>query len=101
MIHHSCDRCKRILNPNEEMRYAIRMDVRAVIDVTDECVDEERDHLLEVHELLEIAEDLDCDDSTEDIYRQMRFDLCPDCFRQFVKSPVGKDVAAEFNFSEN
>ena len=83
------------------MRYAVRMDVRAVIDLSDEVVDEDRDHLLEVHELLEIAEEIDCGDPEDAIYRKMKFDLCPTCFRKFIRNPIGHEPTTEFNFSEN
>lgn len=83
------------------MRYAVRMDIRAIVDIAEDCIDEERDHLLEIHELLEIAEDIDEDEPMDDVYQQMKFDLCPTCFRKFIKNPVGKESSAEFNFSEN
>jgi hypothetical protein len=32
----------------------------------------------------------------------MRFDLCPECRKKFVKSPLGREaVAKAFDFSEN
>jgi hypothetical protein len=31
----------------------------------------------------------------------LRFDLCPDCRRKFVKNPLGREVAKAFGFSSN
>ena len=102
MIHYSCDRCKQAINPGEEMRYVVRIEVRAAMDFTD-LFDEEddRDYLMEAHEALERAEDAISDMVAEDVYQNRRFDLCPDCYRKFMRNPVGVDVPVEFNFSEN
>ena len=60
----------------------------------------ERDHLLEIHEIIERAEDAADELISEDVYRQQRFDLCSECYRRFLKNPFGES-AVEFNFSEN
>jgi hypothetical protein len=62
---------------------------------------DDRDHLLEVHEILESVDDLADDEIADDIYQQLRFHLCPECYRRFIKSPVGKERSVEFNFSQN
>jgi len=65
------------------------------------CQEEaERDHLLEIHEILERAEDAADELISEDVYRHQRYDLCPDCYRRFLKNPLGNKVI-EFDFSEN
>ena len=102
MIHYTCDGCKRILDPDDELRYVIRMEVRAAMDSVEYDDDrEDRDYLLEVHEVLESADDLSDEDICEDIYQQLRFDLCPECYRRFIKDPIGKEKSVEFNFSQN
>ena len=54
MIHYSCDRCKRILDPAEDLRYAVTIEVQAMMDPLDIDEDEDdRDHLLEIQEILE------------------------------------------------
>ena len=102
MIHYSCDRCKRSINPNDELRYVVRVEVRAAMDVS-ELFDEEddRDYLMEAHEALERAEDAIGDMVTDDVYQNRRFDLCPHCYRKFMKNPMGVDRPVELNFSEN
>ena len=102
VIHYTCDRCKRVIDPQDELRYVIRMEVRAAMDLAETGDDhDDRDHLLEVHEILESVDDLADDEIADDIYQQLRFDLCPECYRRFIKSPVGKERSVEFNFSQN
>lgn len=102
VIHYSCDRCKRKIDPREELRYVVRMEVRAAMDVEDDLDDEhDRDHLMEIHELLECAEDVESEAIDDDVYQQRRFDLCPECYRKFAKNPIGREPLVEFNFSQN
>ena len=102
MIHYSCDRCKRQLDSQDEFRYVVRMEVRACLDLGPGVEDEaDRDHLMELHEILECAEDAESDFVDDDIYQQQRFDLCPECYRKFMRNPMGKEPVVEFNFSNN
>ena len=100
MIHHSCDRCKRVLG-SEELRYVVRLEVQAMIDPLDEETEDDRDHLLELHEILERLDDDDSGYLGEDVYQRRRFDLCPDCYRKFMKDPVGHETPAHLDFSQN
>ncbi len=102
MIHYSCDRCKRSIDPCEEIRYVVRVEVRAAMDFGEATDDDaDRDDLMEIHELLERSEDLASPLVDHDVYHQRRFDLCPDCYRKFSKNPVGAEQKVAFNFSEN
>ncbi|MEZ6098522.1 MAG: hypothetical protein R3E01_06085 [Pirellulaceae bacterium] len=102
MIHHTCDRCKRIIDPESDVRYVVRLEVRAVMDPIDMDEDEnDRDHLLELHEILERCDDEDCDEISEEIYQSKRFDLCPACHRKFLKNPVGRESVPHLGFSQN
>ena len=101
MIHFSCDRCKRSIDPADQLRYVVRIEIRAALDFEDAVDDlNDRDHLTDIEEILEGAQDSISDFVSDDVYQQKRFDLCPDCYRKFVRNPVGKD-AVELNFSEN
>jgi hypothetical protein len=103
MIHHSCDRCKRMIDVEEELRYSVHLEVKAVFG-THEGVEEEEDdsdHLLELHEILERIDDLENGAVDEAIYQRKRFDLCPDCYRQFIRNPVGRDTSLSLGFSSN
>ena len=101
MIHYACDRCGRALDPEEDLRYVVKMEIYAAMDQF--CVegsDDDRDHLLEIHEILEQVHDAD-DGIGEDVYRKVRLDLCCECHRKFIKDPLGREPVAQFGFSQN
>lgn len=100
MIHYTCDRCKCLLDP-EDLRYVVKLEVYASMDPQEGVEDEgDRDHLLEVHELLERGDDADSDLLGDDVYSARRYDLCPACRRQFLKSPLGRETT-KVDFSRN
>jgi hypothetical protein len=101
MIHYSCDRCKRLLDPTEDLRYVVKIEVQAALEPACPEVEEDRDHLLEVHEILERLEDEESDAVSEEIYQRKRFDLCPTCYRQFMKNPLGREQKKQLGFSKN
>lgn len=99
MIHHSCDLCKRLIDPEEDLRYVVKIEVYAALDPVEDA-DDDRDNLLEMHEILERMDDAENGSVGSDVYQALRFDLCPDCRRRFVKNPLGRE-AKKFNFSKN
>ena len=99
MIQYSCDCCKRMIDPHDDLRYVVRMEVYAAMDSADS--DDDRDYLAEVQEIIERGEDVDSDRIGDDVYQQMRFDLCPDCRGKFLKNPIVRETAKQFDFSEN
>ena len=102
MIHYSCDRCKRVLDPQEDLRYVVRLEVYAAMEPIDEDdVEDDRDNLLEIHEILERSEADGSELVGPDVYQKRRFDLCPACYRKFIKNPLSAEPVAHFNFSSN
>ena len=104
MIRYSCDLCKRDLNPQEDLRYVVKMEVYAAFDPTAAGEEEEGgDHLQEIQDILEHMEDSEDDQIGDDVYQQLRFDLCPECRKKFMKSPLGRElvVAKAIGFSAN
>jgi hypothetical protein len=101
MIHYSCDRCRRTIDNEDELRYVVRIEVQASIGTIHEEADNDRDHLLEVHEILEHAEDAEHPLISDEIYQRQRYDLCTDCYRAFVKNPLGTELAKQLDFSKN
>lgn len=99
MIHYSCDRCKRMINPKQQIRYEVKLAVQPAIDPV-ECdePDDERDHLMELDDLLELT---DFDDYVDESARQSRYDLCPRCYQKFIKDPLGADLPVPLSFSQN
>ena len=103
MIHHSCDRCKRAIDPEADLRYVVRLEVQAVMDVFNDGSDEEedRDHLLEIDEILERGEDAASELIGDDVYQKKRYDLCSSCYAKFIENPVGRETVQQLNFSSN
>lgn len=90
------------MDAGEDLRYVVRIEIEAKFDVLGEEPDDDRDHLLELHEILErLDDDEDHPTVDEDVYRKQRFDLCPECYRKFVKNPLGRELATSLGFSKN
>lgn len=104
MIHFSCDRCKRTIDAEDELRYVVRIEVEAVMDPSSEqeALDD-RDHLMEIDEILERVDAADCPEIGDDVYQKRRFDLCPQCFRKFTQNPLGRErqISSPLGFSQN
>jgi hypothetical protein len=103
MLHFSCDICSKDLTPDGTPRYVVKMESFAATDpaqLTDE--DMEADHVEEMAQLLSAIE-LGEEDTPElpPACLKLRFDMCPVCYRKFVKDPLGRDSATRFDFSEN
>ena len=37
MIHFSCDRCKRMIDPEDELRYVVKLEVSAAMEPLENC----------------------------------------------------------------
>ena len=101
MIRYTCDLCKRELDPVDELRYIVKIEIAAVFDPIDESIDDDRDHLQEIHDILERMEDAEDDEIVDGVRQHMSFDLCPECRKQFVKRPLGRETTHMFDFSKN
>ena len=99
MIHYSCDLCKRTLDPEDDLRYVVKLEVYAAFDPLE--VEEDNDNLQEIHEILERMDDASSEEIGDDVYQQLRFDLCPECRVRFLKNPLAREVAKQFDFSPN
>jgi hypothetical protein len=86
-----------------ELRYVVRLEIEAVMSPIDSHVvdDEDRDHLMEISEILEHAEDAESSAIGPGVYERRRFDLCSECHRQFTRAPLGKKSAKSLDFSNN
>jgi len=101
MIHYSCDRCKRHLDPAQDLRYIVKIDAQVALEPLDnQEPEDDRDYLEEVQELLEELADANEDDIALGLPVQKRFDLCVDCYRKYLQNPLG-EPAAQVGFSSN
>jgi hypothetical protein len=114
MIHYSCDLCKRVIDPHADTRHIVKIEVFTAIDDVQACgcdavSEDEADHLESMHDLLERLDEcaeletgrLDDADGDEPETRTLRFDLCDDCRRRFLKNPLGVKPGKQFDFSNN
>lgn len=102
MMHYSCDLCKRPLDAHDDLRYVVKLEVYAAFDPLElDDRDEDRDHLQDLQEVLERLDDAADEQIGEDVYQQLRFDLCPECRKKFLKNPLGRRPAEQFDFSKN
>jgi hypothetical protein len=78
------------------------MEVYAAFDpaAMDE-LDDDRDHLQEIQEVLQHSADAADAQLGSDVYEQLRFDLCPDCRKKFIQNPLGREFSKQFDFSKN
>lgn len=101
MLHYTCDCCKRLIDPERELRYVVRVEVYAALDPMDEHVEDDRDNLQEIQDILDRLDDAEDDRISDDVYHQKRFDLCSDCRQAYVKNPLGRLALHELGFSQN
>jgi len=112
MIHYTCDRCKRTIDPETETRYVVEIEVRAISGCAPQNQDsEELDQLAELHDQLQremnaeladaIDEGIDLDFDGRDGDGPETFDLCPQCHDVFASNPLGREVAVGYGFSNN
>lgn len=84
------------------MRYVVKMEIEATIDPSrQESADDEHDCLLEMDHALERLEEEFGDDGESIVFERKQFDLCPECYRKFIKNPVGREKMVPFGFSHN
>ncbi len=101
MIHYTCDLCKRELGCEDSLRYVVKMEIYAAFDPVVVEDENDRDHLEEVQEMIDRMDDAEDPNLGEDVYQQLRFDLCPECRRKFCRNPLGRDVGKMFDLSSN
>lgn len=100
MIHYTCDLCKRQMDPKEDLRYVIKIEIAAAFDpAVDDAEEDDRDHLEEIQDLLEDLRNSPSSDIGEDVYQELRFDLCPKCRKQYIKNPLGRQPAKVLDYS--
>jgi len=101
MIHYTCDRCKRTINPENELRYVVRLEVYASLDPIEDELHDDRDHLQEIQEILERLDDAQDDQICDDVYHHQRFDLCSECRKRYVSNPLARPTTHHLDFSQN
>ncbi len=99
MLHVTCDHCGKQLRSGQD-HFVVKIEVFAAhnpAEITE--ADLEEDHMEAVSQLLREMEDSDAD--LEPASQHLRYDLCPECRRRFLRDPLNKDSIQKFDFSEN
>jgi hypothetical protein len=101
MLHITCDLCGKELQAGED-HYVLKIEVFAGHDparLTEADLDE--DHMEAVGELLREMEESGETEPIEPASRHLRYDLCPECRKRYLRDPLSKEAAQKFQFSEN
>jgi hypothetical protein len=77
------------------------MEVYAALDQDDVAIDGDRDHLEEIDDLLEGADELEAAQVGGEAHQLLRFDLCSECRKRFLRDPLGRRLAQQVDFSKN
>ena len=89
MNHQTCDLCGQDLLVRSEVRYEVRIEVKAAYDpleITEE--DLSQDLRAEIAKVLRQLEGLSEEEARNEVYRQFEFDLCAACQKRYVKNPL-------------
>jgi hypothetical protein len=99
MIHFTCDRCHCEIDTHHDLRYTVRVDIELAVESNKLNLDD-ADHLMLLHEQMEELSDSQ-PSLNGSLPRSLRYDLCANCYRQYAKNPLGREVAMPFGFSQN
>jgi hypothetical protein len=101
MIHYSCDICKCELDPKHDASYVVRMEVYPAPTNSDAAIDNDRDYLDEISEVLERFDEFEADGllPENDQHRRRRVELCRKCCERFL-APLVRRSAPQFDFSK-
>jgi len=102
MVYYTCDICGKRMESGTDLHYIVKMEVYAAYDpleITEE--DLERDYLDEISNLIDRMRTTDEEELEDQVYKCLKFDLCPACQRRFLLNPLPTDSRSSTNFSEN
>ena len=100
MIHYSCDRCKLPID-SEDFRFIVKIEIQATIQNGPQPIEDDRDHLVEIEEMLEKMERRNDPDVSDELYQRRTFDLCPTCYQKFARNPLSQEAKPQFGYSPN
>jgi hypothetical protein len=89
VIRYRCDGCGADLARDGSNHYIVRIEAFAAagrLEFTEQ--DLRRDHQAEISEILAQLARSSPDEIEDQVYRSIRFDLCPTCHRGFLARPL-------------
>ncbi len=99
MIHYSCDRCKSQIDKHD-FRHIVKIEIQKTVNNGPHPLDEDRDHLVELEEILERMEERDSEDITDEFYQRRTFDLCETCYQKYARNPLALETSP-IGYSQN
>lgn len=100
MMHFTCDLCGQ---PLKDERFVVKIELYPAHDphqLTEDDLD--IDQLEAISEMLEgLEEDIDGEAEPVSQPQMLRYDLCKTCCQRYQADPLGRDVSARLNFSQN
>ena len=89
MIRYRCDGCGLDLSLDGSNHYILKIEAFAAAGKLEFTkADLERDHQAEIRRLISHLEKKHPDDIEDQVYRALRFDLCPACHQRFLERPL-------------
>ena len=103
MIHYTCDRCKRQIDIANQTRYVVQIEIQSAQEGCFAATEDDIDHLAELHQVLEGLTEEEFADAaeTDETTHRGSYDLCPECHKQFMQNPLGRDAMVAIGFSNN
>ena len=101
MLRVMCDGCGKELRPGED-HHVLKIEVfatHAPTELTEADLDE--DHMEAVSELLRQSEENSEALEVEPARRHLRYDLCGECRKRYLRDPLGREAATKLHFSKN
>ncbi len=101
MIHYTCDRCKRQISNDGQTRFIVQIDIQTAASDSEPEYDDDIDQLNELHQILEGMQEPSLGHEEVESSHHGRYDLCPECHRQFMGNPLGRGAVLALGFSNN
>jgi hypothetical protein len=89
MDHLTCDRCGAGLLLDAPVRYEVRIEVKAAYDPLELTQEDLAAAAGDLSRLLKRLEGYSAEQAQDEVYRDLRFDLCATCQKAFLKAPLG------------
>jgi len=95
MNHQTCDLCGHELLGKTEVRYEVKIEVKAAYDPLNFTENDlAQNARAEIAKLIQQLEGISEEEAQNEVYRQFEFDLCGVCQRRYVREPLPREFLA-------
>ncbi len=89
MNHRTCDLCGKELPRDGEVRYEVKIEIKAAYDPLNVTEDDlAKDFRAEIAKVLQQLEGVSLAEAQNQVYRLFAYDLCPACQKIYVRNPM-------------